>query len=179
MAIHRPVCAKVFVAAFLVIISTPPLTLAQTTEEPSPEASEPRSAWDVLVRRSPAAAGELRLVERQILEQLTPEQGEALARGVEPEDIVLEDGTVLADLLAKMGGLTIPFFSADAGGGVSTGGGFTLTGTIGQPDTGHLAGGCLALDGGFLPAGASSSAIFADGFETGIFACWSVVLGAL
>ncbi len=35
------------------------------------------------------------------------------------------------------------------GGGTSTGGVYSLSGTIGQPDAGHLAGGNYTLDGGF------------------------------
>ena len=46
----------------------------------------------------------------------------------------------------------IDWFTIDGGGGVSSGGGFTLTGTIGQPDTGTLCGGNYTLQGGFWPA---------------------------
>lgn len=35
------------------------------------------------------------------------------------------------------------------GGGTSSGGVYSLSGTIGQPDAGHLAGGNYTLDGGF------------------------------
>lgn len=37
----------------------------------------------------------------------------------------------------------------DGGGGTSSGGGYTLIGTIGQPDAGVVAGGDFALMGGF------------------------------
>ena len=43
----------------------------------------------------------------------------------------------------------IDWFTIDGGGGTSTGGVFSLSGTIGQPDAGKLAGGNYALDGGF------------------------------
>ena len=40
-------------------------------------------------------------------------------------------------------------FSIDGGGGTSTGGVFSVSGTIGQPDAGHMTGGMFTLDGGF------------------------------
>src|SRR5438874_7624372 len=43
----------------------------------------------------------------------------------------------------------IDWLTLDGGGGTSSGGSFTLTGTIGQPDAGTLAGGNYTLDGGF------------------------------
>lgn len=45
---------------------------------------------------------------------------------------------------------SIDWYSIDGGGGTSTGGGYTLTGTIGQPDAGKLAGGSFVLTGGFM-----------------------------
>ncbi len=39
--------------------------------------------------------------------------------------------------------------SADGGGGMSTGGGYVLRGTIGQPDAGILTGDGITLTGGF------------------------------
>ena len=44
---------------------------------------------------------------------------------------------------------TIDWFTIDGGGGTSSGGGYTLSGTIGQPDAGTLVGGSYRLDGGF------------------------------
>jgi len=46
----------------------------------------------------------------------------------------------------------IDWFTLDGGGGASSGGRFTLTGTIGQPDTGTLSGSNYTLQGGFWPA---------------------------
>src|SRR5438477_7358738 len=46
----------------------------------------------------------------------------------------------------------IDWLTLDGGGGASSGGSFTLTGTIGQPDTGTLSGGNYSLQGGFWPA---------------------------
>jgi hypothetical protein len=44
---------------------------------------------------------------------------------------------------------SIDWFTIDGGGGTSTGGVYSLSGTIGQPDAGRLAGGNYTLDGGF------------------------------
>lgn len=59
----------------------------------------------------------------------------------------------------------------DGGGGSSTGGGFVLTGTIGQPDAGtqSAAGGDYALAGGFWAqiGNIVIELIFKDGFEGG------------
>ena len=51
---------------------------------------------------------------------------------------------------AQMGpNLDLSWNSLDSGGGTSTGGGFTLTGTIAQPDAGVASGGGFDLLGGF------------------------------
>jgi hypothetical protein len=44
---------------------------------------------------------------------------------------------------------TIDWYTIDGGGGTSSGGGYTLSGTIGQPDAGTLSGGNYVLEGGF------------------------------
>ena len=44
----------------------------------------------------------------------------------------------------------IDWYSIDGGGGTSSGGTYTLTGTIGQADAGTLAGGNYTLTGGFM-----------------------------
>lgn len=41
------------------------------------------------------------------------------------------------------------WFSMDGGGGTSTGGVYTVSGTVGQPDAGSMAGGQFAIQGGF------------------------------
>jgi hypothetical protein len=43
----------------------------------------------------------------------------------------------------------IDWYTIDGGGGTSSGGPYTLSGTIGQPDAGTLVGGNYRLDGGF------------------------------
>ena len=43
----------------------------------------------------------------------------------------------------------VDWFTVDGGGGASTGGVYTVTGTIGQPDAGTMSGGNYTLNGGF------------------------------
>ena len=43
----------------------------------------------------------------------------------------------------------LDWFTLDGGGGTSTGGGYSLSGTIGQPDAGAMSGGQFTLEGGF------------------------------
>ena len=43
----------------------------------------------------------------------------------------------------------IDWFTIDGGGGTSTGGVYSVSGTIGQPDAGRMSGGNFTLDGGF------------------------------
>lgn len=69
------------------------------------------------------------------------------------------------------GDFTITQSTIDAGGGVSEGGNFRLTGTIGQPDTtpGTLVGGQFRLAGGFWTTGSgiiSGDELFKDSFES-------------
>jgi hypothetical protein len=44
---------------------------------------------------------------------------------------------------------SIDWFTIDGGGGTSTGGVYSVSGTIGQPDAGRMSGGTFTLDGGF------------------------------
>lgn len=46
-------------------------------------------------------------------------------------------------------GYSVSWYTFDGGGGSSTGGGYTLMGTIGQPDAGTHSGTGYALTGGF------------------------------
>jgi len=46
-------------------------------------------------------------------------------------------------------GYSIDWFTVDGGGGASSGGSYTASGTIGQPDAGALSGGGYTLQGGF------------------------------
>ena len=55
----------------------------------------------------------------------------------------------LALPLVVRGQYSIDWFTIDGGGGTSTGGGYSLTGSVGQPDAGTISGGSFSLDGGF------------------------------
>ena len=60
---------------------------------------------------------------------------------------------LIASLLAMFTALaadyTVDWFSIDGGGGTSSGGQYSLTGTIGQPDAGVMTNGGFTLQGGF------------------------------
>jgi len=58
--------------------------------------------------------------------------------------------SLMVRALAQSQNYSIDFFTIDGGGGTSSGGQFSLVGTIGQPDAGKLTGGNYVLDGGFL-----------------------------
>ena len=83
--------------------------------------------------------------------------------------------------LAAMAGLAAPaaaqpfdlsWHTIDSGGGTSTGGGFTLHGTIGQwdagPATGPMTGGDFALTGGFWPGAGGDAPCAADCDGSGV-----------
>lgn len=57
-------------------------------------------------------------------------------------------GVALFGAMALAEGFTVDWHTVDGGGGRSGGGGFELTGTIGQPDAGVLEGGGFELTGG-------------------------------
>jgi hypothetical protein len=52
---------------------------------------------------------------------------------------------------SAIGRYEISWSTIDGGGGVSSGGQYVVTGTIGQPDAGYSAGGDYELIGGFWP----------------------------
>ncbi len=47
------------------------------------------------------------------------------------------------------GGYDLSWWTVDGGGGRSSGGAYTLRGTVGQPDAGEMTGGSFRLVGGF------------------------------
>lgn len=57
--------------------------------------------------------------------------------------------TLLASVAVAQGGLDLSWYTVDGGGARSSGGGFALEGSIGQPDAGALSGGSFTLQGGF------------------------------
>jgi len=57
------------------------------------------------------------------------------------------------------GGYDLSWSTVDGGGGTfSTGGGYSVGGTAGQPDAGLVSGGSYTLSGGFWPGGAGPAA---------------------
>ena len=50
---------------------------------------------------------------------------------------------------ASASGFAIPWWTVDGGGGVSEGGDYSLSSTLGQPDAGSMSGGGYTLAGGF------------------------------
>src|SRR5262245_55456164 len=56
---------------------------------------------------------------------------------------------VLLSASARAQQYSIDWFTLDAGGGTSSGGAYSVSGTIGQPDAGKLAGGSYVVEGGF------------------------------
>ena len=60
------------------------------------------------------------------------------------------------ELLAQY---TITSYTIGGGGGRSTGGGYAVRGTIGQPDAGWQSGGVYVLDGGFWNVAESADAL--------------------
>lgn len=64
-------------------------------------------------------------------------------------------------VLASNGGYEIAWFTIDAGGGQSAGGGYVLSGTIGQPEAGSPASGdSYTLTGGFWPGLAMPARVY-------------------
>jgi hypothetical protein len=51
--------------------------------------------------------------------------------------------------VARIAGYDLTWWTVDSGGGASSGGGYQLSGTIGQPDASTLSGGHYLLEGGF------------------------------
>ncbi|MDH4238509.1 MAG: hypothetical protein OEW48_02995 [Phycisphaerae bacterium] len=56
-------------------------------------------------------------------------------------------------VIPAFGDYGLSWYTIDGGGGQSSGGPYTLTGTIGQPDAAYSAGGNYELLGGFWPGG--------------------------
>ncbi len=50
---------------------------------------------------------------------------------------------------SALGQFSLDWSTIDGGGGTSTGGVYSVTGTIGQPDAGTMSGGNFTVDGGF------------------------------
>ena len=88
-------------------------------------------------------------------------------------------GALLLPVLANAQ-YAIDWFTIDGGGGTSSGGNFTLTGTIGQPDAGTLSGGNYTLQGGFwpgivVPATGEAPTLFIQLSGASIIISWSPI----
>ena len=57
--------------------------------------------------------------------------------------------TLLSPVSVSAQNYRIDWFTIDGGGGTSSGGPYTISGTIGQPDAGEIKGGNYVLEGGF------------------------------
>ncbi len=55
----------------------------------------------------------------------------------------------MVGVLVALAQYSIDWYTIDGGGGTSTGGVYTVSGTIGQPDAGRMSGGPYSLEGGF------------------------------
>jgi hypothetical protein len=58
-------------------------------------------------------------------------------------------GIISVQRLACAQSYNMDWFTVDGGGGTSSGGAFSISGTIGQPDAGVLSGGGYTVEGGF------------------------------
>ena len=69
------------------------------------------------------------------------------------------------------------WWTVDSGGGVSSGGSFSLEGTIGQPESGVSSHCGYVLSGGHWSGTEDFEHLFCDGFESGDFSFWSSIAG--
>jgi hypothetical protein len=65
-----------------------------------------------------------------------------------------------AGVLAAPAGYAIDWWTIDGGGGMSSGGSYTLSGTIGQPDAGSASGGGYTLAGGFWEGSTGQTKVY-------------------
>ena len=65
--------------------------------------------------------------------------------------------TVSLAAAQSQNGYSIDWWTVDGGGGTSAGAGYSLSGTIGQPDAGAMSGGGYTLTGGYWGAAVASS----------------------
>jgi len=141
----------------------------------------PGSAWEEIVRHRPQWARTVAPWEKEVLQLMTSTQVRAYAAGSPATEIVLTSGQTLAGFLEEKGvvGFAVSWASVDGGGGVSTGGLYQMTATIGQVDAGVMTNGVFSLRGGFLASERTpvEVPIFSDGFESGDLNAWSISVG--
>lgn len=86
----------------------------------------------------------------------------------------------LTPLAVSAQNFDVNWFTMDGGGGASTGGPYSLSGTIGQPDAGRMSGGTYSLSGGFW-SGAdrfdsdSIPTLAIEKLDTGVRVFWPVL----
>lgn len=75
--------------------------------------------------------------------------------------LILLVSILLSGAAFALGGYNLSWWTVDGGGEESTGGDYTLVGTIGQADAGSMAGDGYLINGGFWPGGAGSKVYLA------------------
>ena len=137
--------------------------------------AESPNAWLTLLRDNPTSAGQMNSLERRVLQLMTLDQLEKYRDGATASEIILSNGLTLHEFMQSKGaGFAVNWYSIDGGGGLqSTGPGFALSGTIGQPEAATSTGGTFSLTGGFWAIRSDSSKVFCDGFESGSADQWS------
>src|SRR5438093_13726584 len=96
---------------------------------------------------------------RMTIECPSTNDGKRTSRLSRPSALGFRHSFVIIPLLGLLFAVTrlsaqnysIDWFTTDGGGGSSSGGSYTLSGTIGQPDAGTSSGGTYTLEGGFWP----------------------------
>ena len=162
-------------ALFLVAVALAPAVGASAAN------GRAQTALDLLRERRPEVASRLDTATRAVLALVTSEEAESLIRGERRlEDLRLPQGIPVSEFLASVlgdGDYAVPFYSLDAGGGESLGGGFRVLGTLGQPDAAVLSGpgSGYTLVGG-LRGRLADFALFRDGFESGDSSRWSATI---
>ena len=85
------------------------------------------------------------------------------SRGLAPPAMALSIGAGSLIAAPASAQLDLSWWTVDGGGGVSSGGGLTISGTIGQPDAGTMAGAGLEVRCGFWGVGAPTCYANCDG----------------
>lgn len=68
---------------------------------------------------------------------------------MKPKQFFLAGVFAFVPLVSQGQNYSIDWYSIDGGGGTSTGGVYSISGTIGQPDAGRLTGASYVMEGGF------------------------------
>ncbi len=87
-------------------------------------------------------------------------------------------GSSLGLPLAAFAQFSIDWFTVGGGGGTSTGGVYSVSATLGQPDAGPMSGGSYSLDGGFwslisiVPMAGAPLLIIVNTGANAVKVCW-------